>query len=245
MQIWRGKMPIYVFDMDGTLTPPRLPMTKEFAVDFDKWQKTHKSYIATGSDMKKVEEQLPAYIIDNFTGIYTSMGNVLTSKGNIVYQNDFIPDAELYAMLEDFRKNTKYTGELFPNYIETRIGMINFSVLGRNCPYSEREKYSAWDKINKERENIADKLRARFPDYEISVGGSISIDITPQGHSKGQIARHLRKEYPSDDIIFFGDKTFKGGNDYELAHELLQMDNTKVVQVSSPDEVLKYLKNGI
>ena len=46
-------------------------------------------------------------------------------------------------------------------------------------------------------------------------------------------------------IIFFGDKTFKGGNDYELAHELLQMDNTKVVQVSSPDEVLKYLKNGI
>lgn len=227
--------------MDGTLTPPRLPMTDEFAKDFSKWQKTHKCYIATGSDMKKVEEQLPDFIIDNFTGIYTSMGNVLTAKGDIVYQNDFIPDDELYAMLEEFRKNTKYTGELFPNYIETRIGMINFSVLGRNCPYSEREKYSAWDKINKEREYIAGKLREKFPEYEISVGGSISIDITPNGCGKGQIARHLRKQYPNDEIIFFGDKTFKGGNDYELAYELSLMDNTKVIQVENYAEVMKKL----
>lgn len=238
-------MTIYVFDMDGTLTPPRLPMTKEFATDFYEWQKSHKSFIATGSDMKKVEEQLPDFIINNFTGLYTSMGNVLTAKGNIVYQNDFKPKAELIGLLEEFRKNTKYTGNLYPNYIETRIGMLNFSVLGRDCPYSEREKYAAWDKINKEREKIADELRKKFPEYEISVGGSISIDITPQGHSKGQIARHLREECPNEDIIFFGDKTFKGGNDYELAHELLQMDNTRVVQVSSPDEVLNYLKNSI
>ena len=235
-------MTVYVFDMDGTLTPPRLPMTAEFAAVFNKWQKSHKSYIATGSDMKKVEEQLPDFVIDNFTGIYTSMGNVLIAKGNIVYQNNFIPDDELYTMLEEFRKNTKYTGELFSNYIETRIGMINFSVLGRNCPYSEREKYSSWDKISKERENIADRLRKAFPKYEISVGGSISIDITPSGFGKGQIARHLRKQYPDENIIFFGDKTFVGGNDYELAHELLQMDNTKVVEVSSPEEVLEHLK---
>ena len=235
-------MTVYVFDMDGTLTPPRLPMTDEFAKDFSKWQKTHKCYIATGSDMKKVEEQLPDFIIGNFTGIYTSMGNVLTAKGDIVYQNDFIPDDELYAMLEEFRKNTKYTGELFPNYIETRIGMINFSVLGRNCPYSEREKYSSWDKVNKERENIADRLRKAFPKYEISVGGSISMDITPKGYGKGQIARHLRKQYPDDEIIFFGDKTFKGGNDYELAYELSLMDNTKVVQVDGYMEVLEKLK---
>lgn len=237
-------MTVYVFDMDGTLTPPRLPMTAEFAAVFNEWQKSHKSFIATGSDFNKVKEQLPAFIIEDFTGIYTSMGNVLTANGNIVYQNDFVPDEQLYKMLENFRKNTKYTGDLYPNYIETRIGMINFSVLGRNCPYSEREKYAAWDRINKERENVAGRLRERFPEYEISVGGSISIDITPNGCGKGQIARNLREQYPDENIIFFGDKTFKGGNDYELAHELLQMNNTKVVQVSSPDEVLDYLKNN-
>lgn len=234
-------MTIYVFDMDGTLTPPRQPMTKEFAESFLEWQKTHKSYIATGSDMKKIEEQLPDFIINSFTGLYTSMGNVLTAKGNIVYQNNFTPDDKLFTILENFRNQTKYTGQLYSNYIEERIGMINFSVLGRDCPYSAREQYSSWDKDNREREKIAEILRSEFPDYEISVGGSISIDITPNGYGKGQIARHLRKQYPDEEIMFFGDKTFKGGNDYELAHELSLMDNTKVVQVENYTEVMKRL----
>lgn len=237
-------MTIYVFDMDGTLTPARLPMTAEFAIQFYEWQKTHKSFIATGSDFQKVKEQLPPLVINSFTGIYSSMGNVLQSKGELIYQNNFKADAKLLDMLENYRKNTKYTCQLFPNYIEERIGMINFSVLGRDCPYSERERYSAWDKTEHEREQIAEELSKLFPEYEISVGGSISMDITPKGCGKGQIAKHLRQTYPNDKIIFFGDKTFVGGNDYELAQALSQMDNTQVVQVNAPEEVLMFLKNN-
>ena len=196
-------MTIYVFDMDGTLTPARLPMTAEFAIQFYEWQKTHKSFIATGSDFQKVKEQLPPLVINSFTGIYSSMGNVLQSKGELIYQNNFKADAKLLDMLENYRKNTKYTCQLFPNYIEERIGMINFSVLGRDCPYSERERYSAWDKTEHEREQIAEELSKLFPEYEISVGGSISMDITPKGCGKGQIAKHLRQTYPNDKIIFF------------------------------------------
>lgn len=237
-------MSVYVFDMDGTLTPARLPMTAEFAIQFYEWQKTHKSFIATGSDFQKVTEQLPPSVINSFTGIYSSMGNVLQSKGELIYQNNFKADAKLLDMLENYRKNTKYPCQLFPNYIEERIGMINFSVLGRDCPYSERERYSAWDKTEHEREQIAEELSKVFPEYEISVGGSISMDITPKGCGKGQIAKHLRQTYPNDKIIFFGDKTFVGGNDYELAQALSQMANTQVVQVNAPEEVLMFLKNN-
>ena len=236
-------MTIYIFDMDGTLTPARLPMTSEFAADFYNWQQKHDNFLATGSDFKKVKEQLPELVINAFTGIYASMGNVLIAKGELIYQNLFKPRGELFSMLEDFRKQTRYTGELYPNYIEERTGMINFSVLGRNCPYEERARYKAWDSINKERENIAAKIRNAFPEYEVAVGGSISMDITPLGFGKEQIARHLRKTYPDDQIIFFGDKTFKGGNDYELAHELSQMDKTKVVQVENYMEVMTQLAN--
>ena len=41
--------------------------------------------------------------------------------------------------------------------------------------------------------------------------------------------------------MFLGDRTFEGGNDYELACALREYDNTKVVQVENPDDVLGYL----
>ena len=236
-------MTIFVFDMDGTLTPARLPMTQEFAEKFYQWQKTHNSFIATGSDYHKVTEQLPQNVIDAFSGIYAVMGNQLTIKGNVVYQKEFKADSKLYERLEMYRQQSTYPYQLYPNYIEIRIGMVNFSILGRDCPYAEREKYAAWDKQEKEREKIAEQLRMDFPQYDISVGGSISMDITPKGCGKGQIAHHLREMYPNEKIIFFGDKTFPGGNDYELAQTLLQMENTQVVQVNHPNEVLDFLTN--
>lgn len=235
-------MTLYVFDMDGTLTPARLPMTAEFAVRFYEWQKTHKSFIATGSDYAKVEEQLPQTIINAFTGIYCSMGNVLKAQGETVYQKDFTPPPLLLERLENFRANTAYPGPLFDNYIEIRVGMVNFSVLGRNCPYTERERYGVWDKAHHECTTIQKKLLEEFPDLDIAVGGSISMDLTPKGCGKGQISRHLRETYPDEEIVFFGDKTFKGGNDYELAQELATLSATKTVQVDDPDFVLTYLE---
>lgn len=70
-------MTVYLFDMDGTLTPPRLPMTEEFARAFLSWLEKHKAFIATGSDFAKVEEQLPDPVINAFSGIYCAMGNQL------------------------------------------------------------------------------------------------------------------------------------------------------------------------
>ncbi len=237
-------MTLYVFDMDGTITPARLPMTAEFAIRFYEWQKTHKSFVATGSDYAKVEEQLPQSVIKSFTGVYCSMGNILKSKGETVYQKDFSPPPLLLERLENFRTNTAYPGPLFDNYIESRVGMVNFSVLGRNCPYTERERYCAWDKVAHERTTIQQKLMKEFPDLDIAVGGSISMDITPKGCGKGQIAHHLRATYHDEEIVFFGDKTFKGGNDYELARELTLFAGTKTVQVDDPDFVLKYLEEN-
>lgn len=236
-------MTIYVFDMDGTLTPARLPMTKEFEKIFLPWLKSHTAYIATGSDYKKVGEQLPQIVIDEFDGIYGSMGNTLFKKGELIYKKEIEYDTNLLADLEEFRKNTKYPNILFANYIEKRIGMINFSVIGRECTYEERERYTAWDKENGERKSIQQILSKKYPQYDFELGGNISIDIIPNGCGKGQIAHHLREQYQSEKIIFLGDRTFEGGNDYALAHELSLMENTQVVQVENPTEVINFLMN--
>ncbi|MBR6412873.1 MAG: HAD-IIB family hydrolase [Alphaproteobacteria bacterium] len=237
-------MTLYVFDMDGTLTEPSLPMAADFSAIFYRWQQTHKSYIATGSKYDKVVKQLPLEVINSFAGIYASMGNELVVKGKIAYQKKFEASPLLYQKLEDYRKNTAYPYERYPNYIEERPGMINFSVLGRNCPYAARLKYTAWDQVSKEREKMMTELTELFPQYDIAMGGPISLDITPKGCGKEQIAYHLREQYPDEEIIFIGDKTFVGGNDYKLAHALSLLHNTQVVQVNCLKDVLNFLENN-
>ena len=193
-------MTIYVFDMDGTLTPPRKPMADDFATRFSSW-------------------------LDKNT--------------------DFTPEPELLADLEMLRQNSQYPYTFYPNYIEKRTGMLNFSILGRDCPYEERERYNQWDSQNQERLKVSQYLSSRYPQYDFVLGGSISIDIVKKGCGKGQIAEHLRQSYPQETIMFFGDKIFKGGNDYELAQALRQLSNTVVVQVDGPEHVWSILSNKV
>ena len=234
-------MNIYIFDMDGTLTLSRQKMSKDFSVRFLPWIKSHLAYLAAGSNYEKITEQLPPDIVSSFSGIYSSMGNVFHQKGKEIYRNEIKLNKELLRKLEFYRKNTLYDGELFSNYLELRPGMLNFSVLGRNCPFSEREKYYQWDIKNKEREQIAKVLNEEFSEYDVSLGGKISIDIVAKGCGKEQVAHKIRAQHPHDRIIFFGDKTLPGGNDYSLAKALFEVGNSKVVTVSSPEDVLNYL----
>ncbi len=234
---------IYIFDMDGTLTPARLPMEEAFATKFQIWLKDHEAYIATGSDYEKVKEQLPNAIIELFSGIYCSMGNELWSNGSIIYSKQIELEDELLQDLNNFREKTQYPHKLYANFLEKRAGMYNFSILGRNCPYEARTQYTYWDNSHKEREKIQSYLTTKYPQYDFLLGGTISIDIVKKSCGKGQIADHLRKAKPNSSIIFYGDKTFKGGNDYELACRLSQMENTKTIQIESANELLEILNN--
>lgn len=234
-------MNIYIFDMDGTLTPARQPMMPDFAFRFLPWLKAHMAYLAAGSNYEKVTEQLPPDAVSSFSGIYSSMGNVFHKKGEEIYRNEIKLNKEMLQYLERCRRNTTYTGNLFGNYLELRPGMLNFSVLGRNCPFSERSKYNEWDNEHHEREKIAEEMNEKFPEYETSLGGKISLDIVTKGCGKEQIAARIREAHPNDKLIFFGDRTEKGGNDYALAEALRQMENTEVVAVTSPEDVLTYL----
>ena len=113
--------------------------------------------------------------------------------------------------------------------------MINFSVVGRNASLAQREDYNHWDISNKEREKITRFINNAYPELNASVGGLISIDIIPKGRDKGQIINYLiGLELDLSEIMFIGDKTYIGGNDYGIAREL-RLTNIpyKVFQVNN------------
>ena len=61
------------------------------------------------------------------------------------------------------------------------------------------------------------KLKEEFADYNLtySIGGQISFDLFPTGWDKTYCLKYLA-EADFDEIHFFGDKTFEGGNDFEI-----------------------------
>jgi phosphomannomutase len=219
---------IFIFDVDGTLTPSRLPMTEEFQKFFSIWSQLNKFYLVTGSDLPKLQEQMCFFDIEA-ERIFTCCGNqmwipnpsVPIQSADLIYDNKFIVPKKLKKLLGTILSNSQYPHR-YGNHIEDRGSMVNFSIVGRDCTQEQRDEYYKWDKENGERKIIAQAVREKFPDLDAVIGGQISIDIYPKGNDKSQVLEHIEKLHPTGKIIFIGDGIENGGNDYPLA-EL--MDN--------------------
>ena len=205
---------IYLFDIDGTLTPSRLRIDPEFEQFFLEWMKDKDVIFVTGSDKDKTIEQVGEKIWTSASRAYQSCGNAVYQGGQLIHKNQFDLDPELKKLLLDFVKWSDCP-EQFDNHIEERIGLINFSTVGRSCPQEARDEYYDWDCRNKERETFCKIIEDKFPELEATVGGQISIDIYPKGQNKAQVLDDL-----IGPITFFGDKCEPGGNDYPIAYEL-------------------------
>ena len=131
---------IFIFDIDGTLTPSRLQMTEKFAKFFDKWSSKNKYYLVTGSDLDKTKEQLPMAYIDRAEAIFTCCGNQMWRDNELIYDNKFKVTKKLNKLLGTILSNSQYPHR-YGNHIEDRGSIVNFSVVGRNCTQEQREKY--------------------------------------------------------------------------------------------------------
>ena len=229
----------FLFDIDGTLTPSRSKIDTNFKSFFLKWMQKKSVYLVTGSDKEKTIEQIGIEIWSNVKKSYQSCGNAVYEKGKLIRKLNFNINEKLELFLTNILHKSSWK-EKYNLNIDTRIGLINFSTIGRNCPKEARKRYYEWDKKNKEREFICKIVENAFPSLEASIGGEISIDIYPKGKNKAQVLDEITGE-----IIFFGDRCEKGGNDYPIAKRL-EIEKEKreyqVFNVSNFNETWKILK---
>lgn len=211
---------IALFDVDGTLTAPRLKATDEMLSFLKSLREKVIIGMVGGSDLAKQREQLGPQVLSMFD--YT-----FSENGLVAYKGDkLIAEASITAHLgEDRLQNLinyvlRYVADLeIPvkrgTFIEFRKGMLNVSPIGRNCSQKERCDFEAYDKKTKVRERFVAALKTNFADCGLtfSIGGQISFDVFPKGWDKTYSLRfvdHIKH------IHFFGDKTYEGGNDYEI-----------------------------
>ena len=216
-------MKCYLFDVDGTLTEPRKRIEEKFAKKFARFADGIDVYIATGSDFTKTKEQLPQETLDLFKGIFCCMGNEMRGpNGGVLQKSDFVIPDDLNDDLGKILIESEYKHKV-GRHIEFRTGMVNFSTVGRRANHDQRKHYSDWDAKNKERQKIANYINREYPNLEASVGGSISIDIIEKGKDKGQVV-HWLVDQGYDQIIFFGDRCYPGGNDWGIVREMEKSD---------------------
>lgn len=77
-----------------------------------------------------------------------------------------------------------------------------------------------------------------------SIGGQISFDVFPTGWDKTYCLQHVENDKTLPDgteftnIHFFGDKTFKGGNDWEIYNDPRVIGHS----VKNPEETMAELR---
>ncbi|KAH0890036.1 hypothetical protein HID58_052465 [Brassica napus] len=151
-------------------------------------------------------------------------------------------------------------------FIEFRNGMLNVSPIGRNCSQEERDEFERYDKVQNIRPKMVAELRERFAHLNLtfSIGGQISFDVSwnenvdfnkfliasfcvtepssivmnqvfPKGWDKTYCLQYLED---FNEIHFFGDKTYEGGNDYEI----YESPKTIGHSVTSPDDTMAKCK---
>ena len=204
----------FIFDVDGTLTPSRQPIDKEFEEFFYDFCLGNAVYLVTGSDKPKTVEQIGEKIYNRCKRAYQCNGNdVWKGEENIRTNKWTLPD-----LARTFLISCEYESQ-FPlrtgNHIEERPGMVNFSIVGRNATLGERKLYVEYDTKQDERNNIANAFNTMFPELSAKVGGETGIDISPRGADKSQIIEDF--DLQKDQLWFFGDAIYEGGNDYPLA----------------------------
>lgn len=230
---------IFLFDVDGTLTPSRQKATPEI----HNMLRTTREHVWTGfvggSDIGKQEEQMGADILSLFDYAFPENGVSAYHNGKLIHRERIIDrlGEATYQRLVNFTLRDLAAIELpFKRgvFIEMRDSMVNISPVGRSCTHEEREAFVKYDKVHRVREAMVARLKKEFDKDKLhfSIGGQISIDCFPYGWDKTYCLRHLEK---FKNIYFFGDMVCEGGNDFEI----YESPRTIGVQVNGPEDTIQ------
>ncbi len=248
---------IIAFDLDGTLTVSKSPITEEMASLVKQLAKQKTVVIISGGWLKQFKTQfLPPFHNDETMAPFVRNLILLPTSGSQRYEYDEtkkewqLTDKEpleegvkarakkllqevIDSGLYDIPKNP--IGEI----VEDRDTQITFTPNGQQAPI---ELKRLWDPDRKKREKIRSLLAPQLPEVDLLINGSSSIDILTKGFNKAVGLTRLldRLGLQKSDMLFVGDALFPGGNDYSVFEAGIE-----TVAVKGPEETATIIKEWV
>ena len=225
---------IVLFDLDGTLTPPRKQITNENIKAIKALSRIADVGIVTGSGINYVKEQIPKdALVDieifpcNGTQHWRLTGeewieidpgpNMKDILGQQNY-NCLLLELDQYQRYMMMSHDLPYTA----TFISYRRSLLNWCPIGRDASDEERLAFENLDSRISLRTGLLEKLQRRFgtlyhqAELTVKLGGTTSFDIFPKGWDKRYALTRLKDKTP----WFVGDRCGPGGNDQEIFEAL-------------------------
>ena len=241
------KPELIVFDLDGTLAPSKSEMDSEMSDLLCRLLSRYYVAVISGGSYTQFERQF----LTSFS-CAADPGTLFLqpTSGAMMYVFDGTQWVQTYAKTLS-REQKKRIREAFEvayretgyapsdladgEIIEDRETQMTFSALGQKAPLSEKE---VWDPDMAKRRRIKAVLDPILSDeFEVSIGGTTSIDVTQKGITKAFGIRTLSETLgiPEEKMLFVGDALEEGGNDAAVletdaeTHAVESVDDTKAI----------------
>ena len=226
---------VLAFDVDQTLNVAKMPIPDEIAELLVKCLNHYEICPISGQKYEQFLIQIVDRLVEtgatpeqlSHLHLFVAQGtqyyryNLDKKDWNQVY-NYPLTDEQVAKISEAIEKAAKELGYWEEDkladgdeIIENRLSQVTFSALGQKA--GTEAKY-AWDPDCKKREAIVKRCKELAPEFEYEIGGTTSINAITPGMNKVFGMTHLMEELKVEkpEILYFGDMTQPGGNDYPV-----------------------------
>jgi phosphomannomutase len=247
-----------LFDMDGTLTPPREKIKSDVISALKPLVETARIGIISGSDLEYIMEQCSAMFdmggIDiekvdllpcNGTKLlrwkntsYETLheADMIREIGKTTYKNILSKIFQWQADITKFYPDLPYTG----TFVQYRGSLLNWCPIGRSADLTQRSEWKEWDVTWHIRKTYMGLIQEYIDKSNLKVtvamGGSTSFDIYPDGWNKTYGLQH----YSGKDVYFIGDRCSLGGNDWHLYKALESLGRSW--ETTGPDNTIEIIQ---
>lgn len=239
-----------VCDLDGTLAKSKSSLTSEMAETICGLLPKYYFIVVSGGAFPQFEKQFlssfncPKELMKNLY-LFPTMGSSCYIYDDAqdtwkqVYNEHFTAEEKneiINALDESIKESGIDLSSPYGEIIEDRGSQITFSGRGQDAPIEIKVR---WDHDQAKRRALVDLIKQKIPQYEISIGGTTSVDITRKGVDKAYAIGKIKEilKIQDSDIQFIGDALFKGGNDSPV-----KKTGVDYIQAEGPEQTLELLR---
>jgi hydroxymethylpyrimidine pyrophosphatase-like HAD family hydrolase len=233
------KIKLIAFDLDGTLTQHKTPLSDETRDILFALSKKYKLLMAGAGMCKRIFNQMGGFPID----ILGNYGMQYAEYNPDTKSLDIVKDIQIPCDRESCEKRVTYLRNKYgynqfkgDNVEYHSSGCITFPLLGTKA---DKEDKLAFDPDRKKRRAFYDDVVSVFNDFNVFVGGSSSFDMAPRPYNKFYALDKYCKErgISHDEVVYVGDDYGQGGND-----ESVYLSNINFIEVDDYREFKDKIK---